>query len=123
MVLEDVQNSPDDRRIEINKVGVKNIEYPVVVLDKTHGEQHTVANVNMYVSLPHHFKGTHMSRFVEVLNEHRHGVTIGNFKDILEKIREKLDAVSAHMEMSFPYFMEKKAPVSRSPSCVLSCTT
>ena len=116
MVLEDVQSKKDDRRIAIDKVGVKHIIYPITVLDKAHGEQHTVAKVNMYVSLPHHFKGTHMSRFVEVLNEYRHGVTIRNFPDILEKMREKLDAVSAHMEMSFPYFMEKRAPVSRETS-------
>jgi len=116
MVLEDIQNFKDHRAIGIDKVGVKNITYPITVLDKTHGKQHTVAAVNMYVSLPHHFKGTHMSRFVEVLNEHRHGVAIQNFPAILEKIRKKLDAVSAHVEISFPYFMEKAAPVSRSRS-------
>ncbi|MBI5442873.1 MAG: GTP cyclohydrolase I FolE2 [Deltaproteobacteria bacterium] len=116
MVLEDIQSAKDHRRIAIDKVGVKNITYPVTVLDKTHGRQHTVASVNMYVSLPHHFKGTHMSRFVEVLNEYRHGVTIQTFPVILEKIRQKLDAVSAHMEISFPYFMEKTAPVSHEQS-------
>jgi GTP cyclohydrolase I len=115
-VLEDTQNKKDHRQISIDKVGVKNIEYPVTVLDKTHGEQHTVAKVNMYVGLPHHFKGTHMSRFVEVLNQYRHGVTVRSFRIILEKMREKLDAVSAHLEMRFPYFMEKKAPVSRASS-------
>ncbi len=116
MVLEDIQSEKDHRKISIDKVGVKNIEYPVAVLDKTHGHQQTVAKVNMYVGLPHHFKGTHMSRFIEVLNEFRHGVAIRNFREILERIRDRLDAVSAHMEMSFPYFMEKKAPVSRAPS-------
>ncbi|GAB4260966.1 MAG: GTP cyclohydrolase FolE2 [Deferrisomatales bacterium] len=116
MVLEDVQSKKDDRRIAIDKVGVKNMVYPVTVLDKAHGEQHTVATVNMYVSLPHHFKGTHMSRFVEVLNEYRHGIAIRNFPEILEKIRERLDAVSSHMEIRFPYFMEKHAPVSRESS-------
>ncbi len=116
MPLEDIQSSRDHRQIAIDKVGVKNIVYPVTVLDKTHGKQHTVATVNMYVSLPHHFKGTHMSRFVEVLNEYRHGITVRNFPEIIEKICEKLDAVSAHMEVHFPYFMEKRAPVSRAPS-------
>ncbi|MHB8764143.1 MAG: GTP cyclohydrolase FolE2 [Deferrisomatales bacterium] len=115
-MLEDVQSKRDHRRISIDKVGVKDIVYPITVLDKTHGRQNTVATVNMYVSLPHHFKGTHMSRFIEVLNEYRDGVDIRNFPEILEKIREKLDAVSAHMEISFPYFMEKKAPVSRAAS-------
>lgn len=116
MVLEDVQSKRDHRQIAIDKVGVKNITYPVTVLDKTHGEQHTVATVNMSVGLPHHFKGTHMSRFVEVLNEYRHGIAVRNFPHLLEKIREKLDAVSAHMEIHFPYFMEKRAPVSREVS-------
>lgn len=116
MVLEDIQSKWDHRAIAIDKVGVKDIVYPVTVLDKTHGRQHTVANVNMYVSLPHHFKGTHMSRFVEVLNEYRHGIDIRNFPEILEKVRERLDAVSAHIEVSFPYFLEKEAPVSREPS-------
>lgn len=116
MVLEDLQNSADDRRIALDKVGVKNITYPVAVLDKAHGEQNTVASVNMYVDLPHHFKGTHMSRFVEVLNDHRHGIAIQNFPDILKTMQERLDAESAHMEICFPYFMEKKAPVSQEPS-------
>lgn len=116
MVLEDIQSKRDHRQIAIDKVGVKNITYPVTVLDKTHGEQHTVATVNMSVGLPHHFKGTHMSRFVEVLNEYRHGIAVRNFPRLLEKVREKLDAVSAHMEIHFPYFMEKRAPVSREVS-------
>ena len=103
MVLEDIQSERDHRQIAIDKVGVKNITYPVTVLDKTHGKQHTVANVNMYVNLPHHFKGTHMSRFVEVLNEHRHGIDIRSFPALLAKFLEKLDAVSAHIEMRFPY--------------------
>lgn len=110
--LEDIQNKRDHREISIDKVGVKNIVYPVTVLDKEHGHQNTVASVDMYVSLPHHFKGTHMSRFVEVLNEHRHGVAIQNFAKILESIRSRLDAVSAHMEVRFPYFATKRAPVS-----------
>jgi GTP cyclohydrolase I len=67
--MADVQNMNDDRMIEIDKVGVKNIKYPIVVLDKAKGLQHTIATIDMYVNLPHHFKGTHMSRFVEALNE------------------------------------------------------
>jgi len=112
MALADIQTTSDHRKVDIDKVGVKNIVYPITVLDKAHGEQHTVATVNMYVDLPHHFKGTHMSRFIEVLNKHRTGVAIKNYSAILEEIREKLDAVSAHMEVHFPYFMEKTAPVS-----------
>jgi len=115
-VLEDVQNRKDNRQIAIDKVGVKNIVYPVTVLDRAHGKQHTVATVNMYVGLPHHFKGTHMSRFVEVLNEYHQGIALQSFEEILEKIRHRLAAASAHMEVSFPYFIEKHAPVSRAPS-------
>jgi GTP cyclohydrolase I len=121
--LADVQSKFDHREIAIDKVGVKNITYPVTLLDKEHGEQSTVAVVNMYVSLPHHFKGTHMSRFVEVLNEYRQGITIKSFPAILEKIRERLDAVSAHIEMRFPYFLEKHAPVSGAASIMsYDCT-
>ena len=115
-MLEDVQNRKDHRQIAIDKVGVKNIVYPVTVLDRAHGKQHTVATVNMYVGLPHHFKGTHMSRFVEVLNEYHRGIAIQSFQEILEKIRRHLDAASAHMEVNFPYFIEKQAPVSRETS-------
>jgi GTP cyclohydrolase I len=114
--LEDIQNNRDTREIAIDKVGVKNITYPVTLLDKEHGKQNTVASVDMYVSLPHHFKGTHMSRFVEVLNEYRHGIAIQKFPDILKKIKQHLDAVSAHMEIRFPFFAEKIAPVSKEES-------
>lgn len=114
--LVDIQSTSDHRRIEIDKVGVKNITYPVTLLDKAHGKQSTVATVNMYVGLPHHFKGTHMSRFVEVLNEHREGLRIGSFPKILEKMLDRLEAASAHIEMRFPYFAEKLAPVSRESS-------
>lgn len=110
---EDVQNQPDHRNIEIQKVGVKNIKYPITVRDKAHGFQHTVATFNMYVNLPHHFKGTHMSRFIEILNEHRQGIDIRNIPELLEKIQATLDAESAHVEIEFPYFMEKEAPISR----------
>ena len=111
--LRDVQSEPDIRRIPIDKVGVKDIRYPVKVLDRKNRFQHTVASVNMYVDLPHHFKGTHMSRFIEVLNEYRGEITIRNFRSILEKMKKKFNANSAHLEVEFPYFIEKPAPVSR----------
>ncbi|TLN12611.1 GTP cyclohydrolase I FolE2 [bacterium] len=114
--LVDIQSSRDHREIEIDKVGVKNITYPVTLLDKAHGKQSTVASVDMYVGLPHHFKGTHMSRFVEILNEHHEGIRIGSFPKILERMRDRLEARSAHIEMRFPYFAEKLAPVSRERS-------
>jgi GTP cyclohydrolase I len=112
----DIQSQKDDRNIDIQKVGVKGIKYPIIVLDKLNGTQHVNATVNMYVDLPHHFKGTHMSRFIEILNDHRGQINIKTFQQILEEMREKLDAESAHMEIEFPYFIEKEAPVSGAKS-------
>lgn len=112
----DIHQQNDHRNIEIDKVGVKGIKYPITVLDKQNKTQHTIATINMYVNLPHHFKGTHMSRFVEVLNENRQGVNISNLTVILQKMKEKLDAKSAHLEVEFPYFIEKEAPISRERS-------
>ncbi len=111
-VIEDVQGRADTRRIPINKVGVKDIFHPVRVKDRQGGEQHTVANFNMYVNLPHNFKGTHMSRFIEILNRHEREITVATFKDMLTEMTERLDAEEGHIEMSFPYFVTKKAPVS-----------
>ncbi len=116
MTLKDIQNLQDHRKIEIDKVGVKGIRYPIVVLDRVNKEQHTVATINMYVSLPHHFKGTHMSRFIEVLNKYRHGISTMNITEILGKMKEKLKSESAHIEIEFPFFIEKQAPVSRAKS-------
>ncbi len=112
----DVQNQRDYRNIAINKVGVKGIKYPIIVLDKTNGTQHVNAAFNMYVNLPHRFKGTHMSRFIEILNEFRGEVNIRTFRNILDKMKERLNAESAHMEIRFPYFIEKTAPVSKATS-------
>ncbi len=112
----DIQNQKDSRRINIQKVGVKNIKYPIIVLDRVRGTQPVNATINMYVNLPHHFKGTHMSRFVEVLNDFRGQINIKTFQTILEKMRQKLRAQSAHMEIDFPYFIKKTAPVSRARS-------
>jgi GTP cyclohydrolase I len=110
--LTDLQNSRDHRNIEIDKVGVKNIRYPITVLDRAHGRQQTVATINMYVNLPQEFKGTHMSRFIEILNEYRGEVHIHNFPAILETMKHRLQARSAHLEVTFPYFVEKVSPVS-----------
>jgi GTP cyclohydrolase I len=112
----DVQNQKDHRHINIRKVGVKGIKYPITVLDRAKGTQPVNATINMYVNLPHRFKGTHMSRFVEILNEFRGQINIKTFHRILERAREKLHAESAHMEIEFPYFIEKSAPVSRAKS-------
>ncbi len=110
--IADVQNSLDVRRIPIDKVGIKDIRHPVKVRDRTGGEQHTVANFNMYVNLPHNFKGTHMSRFVEILNNHEYELSVESFKHMLSEMTERLEAQAGHIEMSFPYFVNKHAPVS-----------
>ena len=110
--MKDVQNQLDDRKIAIDKVGVKNIRYPITVLDRKNGTQRTVASINMYVNLPHQYKGTHMSRFIEVLSEHRENINLRAIADILEAMKQRLNAESAHIEVEFPYFLEKAAPVS-----------
>ena len=114
--LTDVQKTRDRRNIPINKVGVKDISYPIVVMDKNRTLQHTVARVNMYVDLPHHFKGTHMSRFIEILNTYREKIALDKIEVILERMKEKLGASRAHLEVEFPYFIEKTAPVSGAKS-------
>ncbi len=110
--IPDVQNSTDDRRLAIDKVGIKSIRHPVRVADKGGGVQHTIATFNMYVELPHNFKGTHMSRFVEVLNAHEREISVDTFKRMLREMLERLEADSGHVEMTFPYFINKSAPVS-----------
>jgi len=112
----DVQNRPDHRKIDIDRVGIKNLSYPITVLDKSNKIQHTVGSINMYVSLPHRFRGTHMSRFIEILNEYHRELHIDAVGEILQKMKEKLHAEEAHMEVSFPYFIEKSAPVSKAKS-------
>jgi GTP cyclohydrolase IB len=113
--MKDIQNQRDYRQIPIDKVGIKNLRYPIRVLDKKDGYQNTVASINMYVDLPHKYKGTHMSRFVELLHLFRPEVSLKRFSAILGQMKEHLNAASAHIEVLFPYFIEKKAPVSRSP--------
>ena len=112
----DIQNLKDYRNIDIQKVGVKGIKYPIIVLDKANGTQYVNATVNMYVNLPHRFKGTHMSRFVEILNEYRGQININTFRQILQRIKQRLNAESSHIEIHFPYFIEKAAPVSKAKS-------
>jgi len=110
--IADVQGSPDTRQIPIDKVGIKGIRHPVRVGDRNGLEQHTVATFNMYVNLPHNFKGTHMSRFVEVLNRYEYEITVESFREILQDMTRVLEAESGHIEMSFLYFVEKSAPVT-----------
>jgi GTP cyclohydrolase I len=110
--LPDVQNSQDTRAIAINKVGIKDIRHPVQVKDRTGKIQHTIANFNMYVALPHEFKGTHMSRFVEILNNHEWEITVDSFKIMLTEMTSLLDAEVGHIEMTFHFFINKTAPAS-----------
>ena len=110
--IPDVQSSEDTRHIAINRVGIKGIRHPVKVKDKSVGVQHTIAMFNMYVHLPHNFKGTHMSRFVEILNEHEREISVESFESILREMVVRLEAQSGYIEMNFPYFVNKTAPVS-----------
>ena len=110
--IPDVQSTPDTRNIAINKVGIKSIRHPVRVADRAGGVQHTIGVFNMYVHLPHNFKGTHMSRFVEILNVHEREISVENFESIVRDMCERLEAESGYLEMSFPYFIDKTAPVS-----------
>jgi len=110
--MEDIQGRTDTRRIAIDKVGIKDILHPVRVQDKSGGKQHTVASFDMYVNLPHDFKGTHMSRFVEILNSHDREISIASFPVMLKEMLARLEAESGYIDMRFPYFIEKAAPVS-----------
>jgi GTP cyclohydrolase I len=109
--VEDVQSRADTRQMPINKVGIKDITHPVKLRDRSSGEQHTVATFNMYVNLPHDFKGTHMSRFVEILHGERE-ISVENFRRMLAEMTRRLEAESGHIEMTFPFFVMKRAPVS-----------
>ncbi len=111
--IPDTQSTEDLRRISIDRVGIKDIRHPVVVRDRSGREQHTVAKFNMYVGLPHNFKGTHMSRFVEILNEHEYEISVESFMRMVNETAGRLDARDSHVEMTFPYFVQKAAPVSR----------
>jgi GTP cyclohydrolase I len=113
--LTDVQASADTRNVAIDRVGVKNVTYPIRLRTPHGADQHTVATVNMYVSLPHHQKGTHMSRFLEVLNNHAQEIDPNNVVAITHDIKERLNARDAHLELEFDYFINKKAPVTELP--------
>src|SRR5476649_2648378 len=110
--LHDKQSERDTRELRIDKVGVRGLRFPIQVRDKARSVQNTVATIGMFVDLPKEFKGTHMSRFIEVLNAHGSVVHVENINDILHAMQSRLHAATAHLEMEFPYFMVKKAPVS-----------
>lgn len=110
--LKDIQNTPDERNIAIDKVGVRGVRYPIVVLDRTTERQHTIGDFTLTVHLPEQFKGTHMSRFLEVLNEQHREVSVNGIPKMLKSLRERLHSQTAHLEVRFPFFMEKAAPVT-----------
>ncbi len=110
--LKDTQNEPDHRQIAIDRVGVKNLRFPIQVRDKARSLQSTIATVALTVDLPHHYKGTHMSRFVEVLNAHGPVMHVDNIRKILRELRARLEADRAHVTFEFPFFLEKAAPVT-----------
>ena len=110
--IPDVQAYPDARKLAIDKVGIKAIRHPIQIMQRIGGVQHTIASFNMYVGLPHQFKGTHMSRFVEILNAHEREITVETFKVMLQEMVQKLEAEEGRIEMAFPYFIDKAAPVS-----------
>ena len=111
-MIPDVQRSADTRQLAIDRVGIKSIRHPVRIGDKSGGVQHTIAMFNMYVQLPHDFKGTHMSRFVEILNSHEREISVESFETIVREMVDRLEAEAGRIEMSFPYFINKAAPVS-----------
>ena len=111
--LPDTQGQADTRNMPINKVGIKDIVHPMIIKQRSGKEQSTIANFNMYVNLPHDFKGTHMSRFVHILNKHEEQITVDSFKKMIDEMLILLEAESGHIEMKFPYFINKTAPVSK----------
>ncbi len=117
--MKDIQSLADSRRIDIKKVGVKTVSYPVALRDKVHGWQHTVAVANMYVNLPRHFKGTHMSRFVEILNDFHGDFAVSDFSLVLEKMKQRLDAQASHLELVFPFFSAQRDGHQRRYQCRL----
>jgi GTP cyclohydrolase I len=111
--MHDKQNERDTRELRIDKVGVRDLRFPIQIRDKAHSFQNTIATLGMFVDLPKEFKGTHMSRFIEVLNAHGNIVHVENITDILHAMQKKLNAATAHLEMEFPFFLSKKSPVTR----------
>ncbi len=112
MSLRDTQSEPDDRQLPIDRVGVKALRFPIRIRDKARETQATVATAQLTVDLPHQHKGTHMSRFVEVLNSHGNVLHVDNLRDILEQLTQRLHSDCAHVEFEFPFFLEKAAPVT-----------
>jgi GTP cyclohydrolase IB len=110
--MQDVQSSFDPRNVALKKVGVKNVRYPITVLDKINKVQHTTGLIDLFANLPHHFKGTHMSRFIEVFHQHHRSLSMKQFLSMLDEVRTVLDAEEAYGNVRFPYYIAKTAPAS-----------
>lgn len=111
--MKDIQSERDSRGKDIDKVGIRGLKYPIVLLDRNNKTQHTIAEIDMYVFLPKDYRGTHMSRFIEVIDEHRKEISIEKLEPILRKLKEKLKSEKAEISLKFPYFIEKTSPVSK----------
>ncbi len=110
--MEDVQNLPDLRELAIDQVGIRDIRHPLTVVQRDGGIQHSVATVTMAVALSPLVKGTHMSRFIELLNDQEEAMTVASFRSLLHAMVDKLEAMGGSISMRFPYFVKKAAPVS-----------
>jgi GTP cyclohydrolase I len=121
--LRDIHSEKDTRRLALDRAGVKGLRYPICVLDRQQGLQHTIAEIDISVSLPHRRRGAHMSRFVELLNRHRREIDIRKFRSLCAELRKDHDAEAAHVTVKFPYFVEKRAPVTHATGLVdYACT-
>jgi GTP cyclohydrolase I len=116
--LRDVHEEPDTRNLALDRAGVKGLRYPICVLDRARGKQHTIAEIDLSVALPHKRKGAHMSRFVELLNRHRGEIDIRKFHALCGELRKEHHAEAAHVKVRFPYFIEKEAPVTKARGLV-----
>jgi GTP cyclohydrolase I len=112
VAMPDVQNEADARKIPLNKVGIADLRYPITVLDKANKQQQTVGTINLSVNLPHEYRGTHLSRFVEALCAHHEKIGVGEIADILTDIKRRLKSAEAHIEIYFPFFINRAAPAS-----------
>lgn len=114
--MRDVQGERDTRNIPIDRVGVSGVSYPLAVMDPCENVQHVTGIVRMSVSLPKDFRGTHMSRFIEVLEKCRGKMTLGNLEEIVDALKDQLEAPEAEVAVAFPYFVRRSAPVSQAES-------
>jgi len=126
--MKDVQSEPGNVEIDINKVGIKNLLIPLIIADKENSEQSTIARINMSVNLPKQYKGTHMIRFLEIIYAYsKMAISIKDVGKILKDMQEKFDAEEAHLDLEFPFFLRKEAPITKKESlldykCKFLCT-